>query len=300
MASQPFITKLSITCESCTRSAETSGRWSVVVDHHVDAPAQEVAAHEAQRVLHHLVHVDRPMLGLFLPEERPQTLDHRGRAAIALHDVVDDVRDLVEPRRRLREETLRRLCVAQDRRQRLVELVRERSRQRAQHANPRKMRHLVALARRRLLEAPPLRHVDDGREHETALLRLHGVESHFDRDLRAVLAAVRRARGRPPCCAPPRDACTRGDDPRECPRICVGTRSSTWPAHELVRRIAEHGAHLLVRERDRALPLPRAGSQRVRTARRRGSEPRWREAASTGAPRRRRCARGRSPSRRLR
>ena len=285
IASQPFITAIEHHLRKLHAVGGDQRQARFVVGDHLDAPVHKIAVQEMQRILHHLVHVDRPMLRILLLEERPQALDHRGRAPIVLHDVVDDLRDLVEPRRRLREESLRSLGVAQDRRQRLIELVGERSRQRTQHAHPRQMRHFVALARRRSLDAPAFRHVDDGHEHERTVLGLHRIEADLDRNFAAVLAASEElaAGTHAPRLRVPHVFAT---------ITLMRTPRPRWhevfdlPAHELFRRIAEHRAHLCVRERDRAVPVDEQdrGGHRLHD----GAKARLaaREAASTIAPRR--------------
>ena len=75
-------------------------------------------------------------LRLFLPQHGSKPLNHRSGAMVALHDIREDFRELVDPRRAVREKPLRRLRIAQDGRQRLVQLVRERSGQLAQHRDP--------------------------------------------------------------------------------------------------------------------------------------------------------------------
>ena len=106
----------------------------VGADHYVTV--QQVAAHQTQRFLDHVVEVERMTLRLFLPEHGSKPLNHCSGAVIALHDIGEDFRELVDARRTLREKPLRRLRIAQDGRQRLVELVRERSGQLAQHRDP--------------------------------------------------------------------------------------------------------------------------------------------------------------------
>ena len=63
------------------------------------------------------------MLRRLLPEHGPQPLDHRARPVVALHDVGQDLAELIDTRRALRQEALRCLGIAQDGRQRLVQLV---------------------------------------------------------------------------------------------------------------------------------------------------------------------------------
>ena len=124
-------------------------------DRHV--AVQQVAAHQAQRFLDHVVDVQRWCCDCSLRSIERSRWITASRTVVALHDVGQDLGKLVDARRALRQKALRRLRIAQDGRQRLVQLVGQRSGQLAQHRHPRQVRELVALACRGLFEAPAMR-----------------------------------------------------------------------------------------------------------------------------------------------
>ncbi len=103
---------------------------------HADLTIEQVAAHEREDLLHHLVQIDRLVLRLFLPQQRAQPGDDLAGPLAAFHDIREDFRHPVELGRVAGQETLCGLRIAEDRRQRLGQLVRERGREHADRANP--------------------------------------------------------------------------------------------------------------------------------------------------------------------
>ena len=82
--------------------------------------------------------------------------NHVARAAVVVDDVGKDVVEIGKIGRRRAEQAARRLGVAHDRRQRLVQLMRQRDGQDAHGRNPGDMRKLLAGALHFLFSAPVL------------------------------------------------------------------------------------------------------------------------------------------------
>jgi len=91
-----------------------------------------------------------------LGQQRAHAADHVPGATVVIDDIGQDIFQFVGVERILHENPLCRLGIAQDRHQRLVELVRKRPRKLPDHGDPGQVRQLVALLRgleRRRLEA---------------------------------------------------------------------------------------------------------------------------------------------------
>ncbi len=177
--------------------ARHGGKLRREVNAYADLTVDEVATHEREYLLDHLVHVDRLVLRFFLPQHGAQPRDDRAGPLVARDDVGEDLRDLIELRRVAGKKPLGRLCIAENRRQRLVQLVRKRAGQLAQHRYAREVRHLVALAGRFALAALALADVDHGGDHEPALGGLHRIQTHLHRQLGPVLADGEEVAARP-------------------------------------------------------------------------------------------------------
>ena len=143
-----------------------------------------------EHLAHQLVRVERLELGLAALEQRAQPPDHLARALVGGDDVLQDLREDLRLGGLVGEEVLRRLRVAEDRGERLVQLVGDAAGELAQHRHARKMRELQALLAR--LELDP-----------GALLERHGEQQqrHRDRDeekLHFERGLLRRAAGERP------------------------------------------------------------------------------------------------------
>src|SRR4029077_6037034 len=96
-------------------------------------------------VAHQLVHVDRLALRLAPLEQLPQPLDDPGRALVVRDDVAENLANVLRVGPVPREKALRCLRVGEDRAQRLIQLVRQRPGQLAEHRDARQLSELVAL-----------------------------------------------------------------------------------------------------------------------------------------------------------
>ncbi len=110
-----------------------------------DALIQQIAADELKHLLHDLIHIERLALHLALFQKRAQAPDDLAGMLVGVHDVAQNFLQLCAVDLRTREEALRRLRIAEDCGQRLVEFVRERAGQFAEHRHAREMGQFRAL-----------------------------------------------------------------------------------------------------------------------------------------------------------
>ena len=138
MASQALTIRFSSTCCSCTRSPCTVGRpgASSRADRRRRATISSACA-RASDFRRDLVEIERLELRFALLQQRAQPADDFAGALVVVHDVVENLADLGQIERLLRQEALGRLGVAQDRRQRLVQLVGQRAGELAEHCDAR-------------------------------------------------------------------------------------------------------------------------------------------------------------------
>ena len=134
----PLMTRFSSTCWSCTRSPSTRGRPPPMSTSSLTWRAAASERSSDATSASTCSQVERDHLDRLSPEQGAHPVDDLARAPIVLADVVDDRADLVEVRRRMLHEQRRRLGIAQDGAERLVDLVRQRRRELA-HA-PKRVR----------------------------------------------------------------------------------------------------------------------------------------------------------------
>ena len=126
-------------------------------------------------------------------------MDHLTRPLVVLDDVFQDLAHLRQVGGAGAEKTLRRLHVAQNGGERLIELVRQRRRQLAHRGEARHVGKLRAMALRLVLRVFPLRDVEDRSQDESPFRGLDGRDADFDRDLAAVLTSTEQFPPRPQC-----------------------------------------------------------------------------------------------------
>ena len=108
-----------------------------------DALALELAVQQGQRFGHDLVQVDALERPLGRADHDTQAADDLAGALVLADDVAQDLAELLVAGLALGEEALRRLGVAENGGQRLVQLMGERAGQFAQHRHARQMRQLA-------------------------------------------------------------------------------------------------------------------------------------------------------------
>ncbi len=176
MASQAFMSRFSTTCCIWTRSASTVGNAGIQVQGGQHVARDEFAVRELERLAHHVVELHRRILRVALAQQRAQPLDHLRGAFVVLHDVLQDFAELVLVGAALLQHAERRLGVAEDRSQRLLELVGKRARELAEHRGARQVRELLALVARIRLGA--LARGDVGaRDHRAAFGATQALEA---------------------------------------------------------------------------------------------------------------------------
>ena len=106
--------------------AENLGQATADVDVEPDAAGGGIGSQQRHDVEKHVLQVERHHLDRLSPEQGAHPVDHVAGTAIVLADVVDDRADLVEVGRGMLDEERRRLGIAQDGAERLIDLVRER------------------------------------------------------------------------------------------------------------------------------------------------------------------------------
>ena len=110
-----------------------------------DTARNEIAAGEAEQFFETLIHTHRLERDLAAAQHGAQALDDLSGAAVLADDVREDGAKLDEVGRVLRHEALARLRIAEDAAERLAQLVREGTRERAQGGHAGKMRQLLPL-----------------------------------------------------------------------------------------------------------------------------------------------------------
>ena len=141
------------------------------LDAHRDVANHRVALQEPRHFTHDLVQVERHALEVALLEQRAQPVDHRAGSFLVLDDVADDLRDLHEIHGLGREQTLRRLGVAQDRRQRLAQVVRERRGELSNGRDPADVRQLLSQPLRFEVDLPARERIGKNLRQQIELLR---------------------------------------------------------------------------------------------------------------------------------
>ena len=116
---------------------------------------------ELQHVQHEIVRHDRLHLGLILPDQRPHPLDDRARPPVVRHDVGENRVDLRLVDVVASQYALRRPRVGENRRERLVQLVRQGTRELAEQGHSPQVCELVPLYRDLVRRSLSLRDVAD-------------------------------------------------------------------------------------------------------------------------------------------
>ena len=114
-------------------------------------PRRRIDPHERRDVAHERAHVEPPRVERLPLEQPAHAVDDVARALVVVADVGKNRADFVEVRRWVLQEELRRLRVAQDRRERLIDLVRQRRRELAHHRDAPRVGDLLPEALRLLL-----------------------------------------------------------------------------------------------------------------------------------------------------
>ena len=105
--------------------------WHVDVQLHV--PSGGVGPHETCDIANEFAHIERPRIEVLPLEQPAHPVDYGARTLVVLADVGEDRADLVEVGRFILHEKLRSLRVAQDRAERLINLMRQRRGELAHH-----------------------------------------------------------------------------------------------------------------------------------------------------------------------
>ena len=134
-----------------------------------DAARRQLAVGEIDDFASHIVDVDRLARDVFLPQHGAEAIDHRAGSFVVPDDVVERRPQQLHVQWLTIEEAPRGLRVAEDGRQRLAQLVRERARQLAQHRDPAQVRQLAPLRAGFQLRAPPFGDVLDDAEDLVAV-----------------------------------------------------------------------------------------------------------------------------------
>ncbi|EEF22940.1 conserved hypothetical protein, partial [Ricinus communis] len=111
----------------------------------------QLAPHHVDALLHHRLQVQRGVGGVAAARQRADALDDAGGAGAGLEDAGDGGLGLVQFRPGAVQPAQAGLAVGRYRRQRLIDLVRDRRRQFAQHGHPGGVRQLHLRAVQRLL-----------------------------------------------------------------------------------------------------------------------------------------------------
>lgn len=128
---------------------------------HRDAPALRVGAEQLHHVGGGLVQIQGLPLELALAQQLSHAPDHLARPQVVLPDVGQDPSHFIEAPGFGLEQHLGRIGVAQDRPERLVDLVRDGGNQLAHHGEPRRMSEPLI----RLLRPLAVRDVRHGADH---------------------------------------------------------------------------------------------------------------------------------------
>ena len=160
------------------------------VERHPAVAQDRVAVDEPHDIAKEIADVERPEGGGLFANERAQPLDHLTRPVVVLDDVFQDLAHLRQVGGAGAEKTLRRLHVAQNGGERLIELVRQRRRQLAHRREARHVGKLRAMALRLVLRRAAF--LDGGRQEH------HG-NGHRDQEelKREHVVRCRTARKRP-------------------------------------------------------------------------------------------------------
>ncbi len=142
------MSRFSITCCICTRSASAVGNSGSSCTRGDDIARDEFTVHQVEGFAHQVVEIDGCVLRVALAQQRPQPLNDLRGAFIVLDDVLEDFDELGRARGSFLQHAQRRLGVAEDRRERLFELMRKRARQLAENRGARQVRELLTLIAR--------------------------------------------------------------------------------------------------------------------------------------------------------
>ena len=145
IASQPLRMRFSSTCCSCTLSPSKGDKPGFHDGVGRDATGNQLGVRQFQNVSDQLAGVDRLETRVTTLQQRAQTMDHLGGALILGDDVPENGAQLFDVGRPAVQEVACRLGVAQDRRQRLPQLVRQRAGQLAEDGDTRQVRQFAAL-----------------------------------------------------------------------------------------------------------------------------------------------------------
>ncbi len=104
----------------------------------------ELRASEGQHVVHHVADTQRLERHVAGFQEVTQATNHLAGADVIGDDVFEDVSNVLKVYGFLGEQAFRRLRVAENGRERLIQLVRKGARELAEHGHSSQMRHLLA------------------------------------------------------------------------------------------------------------------------------------------------------------
>ena len=148
IASHAFTIRLRRTCWSCHAIGHGRGKVAGGEIRYRDTARDEIAAGEAEQFFETLIYPYRLKRDLSAAQHRAQPPDYFSGAAIRPDDVPEDLAKFDEVGWVMRHEALRRLCIAKDAGEWLVQFVRERTRERAQGGRARWSNRTFALQQR--------------------------------------------------------------------------------------------------------------------------------------------------------
>ena len=146
---------------------------------------------QLERFAHHLVEVEQLKLCLALPEQGAKPPDDLAGARVLLRDIVEDLAHFLHVDGPLVEQALRRLGVGENRRQRLAELVRERSGELAEDRHSSQVRELALAFLHLAFCAPLVGEISDDRDEARLAGHLRGLCADDDLAQLPGLAAQR-------------------------------------------------------------------------------------------------------------
>ena len=127
IASIAFMMRLSRTCCNCTGSPNTAGRLARQIGLDRDPPRDQLMTQQGGCRLDQLVEINGLKFALALLEQAAQPLNDLSGAVILLHDVLQRTANFLEVRCFRRQQMERRLRIRQNRGERLIDFVGDRT-----------------------------------------------------------------------------------------------------------------------------------------------------------------------------